>query len=170
MMGETVFPPDFLSFVRDPASDFFGKSEPHEQDNRPILFSTEDATAPQLSPREKTILRCLVEGDTNKSIARKIDIAEATVKVHVKAILRKIRVQNRTQAAIWAMNNGSLTRSASGTSPPQISDASKRLPDPVEAISDVKQIDAPKPVDVVNHEANHVEMALIDRLIRKTIN
>jgi DNA-binding NarL/FixJ family response regulator len=169
MMGETVFPPDFLSFVRDPASDFFGKSEPHEQDNRPILFSTEDATAPQLSPREKTILRCLVEGDTNKSIARKIDIAEATVKVHVKAILRKIRVQNRTQAAIWAMNNGSLTRSASGTSPPQISDASKRLPDPVEAISDVKQIDTPKPVDV-NHEANHVEMTLIDRLIRKTIN
>ena len=119
MMGETVFPPDFLSFVRDPGSDFFGKSEPHEQDNRPILFSTEDATAPQLSPREKTILRCLVEGDTNKSIARKIDIAEATVKVHVKAILCNIGVQNRTQAAIWAMNNGSLTRSASGTSPPQ---------------------------------------------------
>ena len=41
-------------------------------------------------------------------IARKIDIAEATVKVHIKAILRKIRVQNRTQAAVWAMNNGPL--------------------------------------------------------------
>ena len=54
----------------------------------------------------------LIEGDTNKCIARKMDITEATVKVHVKAILRKIRVQNRTQAAIWAMNNGSLTRSA----------------------------------------------------------
>jgi len=34
-----------------------------------------------------------------------MEIAEATVKVHVKAILRKIRVRNRTQAAIWAMNN-----------------------------------------------------------------
>ncbi|MBN8977780.1 MAG: hypothetical protein J0I08_15000, partial [Rhizobiales bacterium] len=46
-----------------------------------------------------------VKGNSNKGIARKIDIAEATVKVHVKAILRKIRVQNRTQAAIWGMNN-----------------------------------------------------------------
>jgi two-component system, NarL family, nitrate/nitrite response regulator NarL len=37
-------------------------------------------------------------------IAHKLRITEATVKVHVKAILRKIRVKNRTQAAIWAMN------------------------------------------------------------------
>jgi len=35
-----------------------------------------------------------------------MNIAEATVKVHVKAILRKIGVDNRTQAAIWAINNG----------------------------------------------------------------
>ena len=48
----------------------------------------------------------LVDGSSNKAIARKINIAEATVKVHVKAILRKIRVNNRTQAAVWAMNNG----------------------------------------------------------------
>ena len=41
-------------------------------------------------------MRCIIEGDFNKCIARKIDVAEATVKVHVKAILRKIRVQNRT--------------------------------------------------------------------------
>ena len=60
----------------------------------------------KLSAREKCILRCLLNGDANKVIARKVDIAEATVKVHVKAILRKIRVQNRTQAAIWAMNCG----------------------------------------------------------------
>jgi two-component system nitrate/nitrite response regulator NarL len=39
-------------------------------------------------------------------IARTCDIAEATVKVHMKSILRKIRVENRTQAAIWAMENG----------------------------------------------------------------
>jgi two-component system nitrate/nitrite response regulator NarL len=60
--------------------------------------------APRLSARERCIVRCLAEGDSNKAIARKIAIAEATVKVHVKAILRKIRVQNRTQAAIWAIN------------------------------------------------------------------
>ena len=46
----------------------------------------------------------IVRGDTNKHIARRYDIAEATVKVHVKAILRKIGVQNRTQAAIWALS------------------------------------------------------------------
>ena len=69
---------------------------------------TESAGAPHLSAQEKRILRYLVEGNSNKAIARKIDIAEATVKVHIKAILRKVRVHNRTQAAIWAMHNGSL--------------------------------------------------------------
>jgi two-component system nitrate/nitrite response regulator NarL len=64
----------------------------------------ESSQARRLSAREKCIVRCLVEGDSNKAIARKIAIAEATVKVHVKAILRKIQVKNRTQAAIWAIN------------------------------------------------------------------
>jgi two-component system nitrate/nitrite response regulator NarL len=82
----------------------------------------EHAAAPHLSPREQSILRCLIEGDSNKRIARKIDIAESTVKVHVKAILRKIRVQNRTQAAIWAMNNGSLARSADKGTLPEIAE------------------------------------------------
>ena len=68
--------------------------------------------APRLSARQIAILRCLVEGASNKIIARKLKIADATVKVHVKAILRKIRVQNRTQAAIWGMHNG-LENSAS---------------------------------------------------------
>jgi len=59
----------------------------------------------------------MVGGDSNKVIARKIDIAEATVKVHVKAILRKIRLSNRTQAAIWAMNNSTLVWSADSEAP-----------------------------------------------------
>tara|TARA_B100000678_G_scaffold112723_1_gene94268 strand:- start:261 stop:548 length:288 start_codon:yes stop_codon:yes gene_type:complete len=45
-------------------------------------------------------------GYPNKVIARRLDIGEATVKVHVKAILRKLNVQNRTQAAICAVNHG----------------------------------------------------------------
>jgi two-component system nitrate/nitrite response regulator NarL len=56
-------------------------------------------------------------------IARKIDITEATVKVHVKAILRKIRVHNRTQAAIWAMNNG-VSLWSGPPAPPTIVDVS----------------------------------------------
>ena len=72
-----------------------------EQPGKAIFVTPEDALAPQLSSREKSVLRCLIKGNSNKCIARKMDIAEGTVKVHVKAILRKIRVHNRTQAAIW---------------------------------------------------------------------
>jgi two-component system, NarL family, nitrate/nitrite response regulator NarL len=61
---------------------------------------------PHLSERETQILDGLVKGHANKVIARTCDITEATVKVHMKSILRKIRVDNRTQAAIWAMANG----------------------------------------------------------------
>lgn len=59
-----------------------------------------------LSDRELEILRCLVNGDANKVIANRLDITEATVKVHMKSLLRKIKAGNRTQAAIWALNHG----------------------------------------------------------------
>jgi two-component system, NarL family, nitrate/nitrite response regulator NarL len=57
-----------------------------------------------LSEREIGILECLVNGDANKMISRRLNIAEPTVKVHVKSILRKLQLSNRTQAAIWAIN------------------------------------------------------------------
>src|SRR6185312_3176063 len=94
-----------------------------DENERAIFVATED-TAPQLSPREKSILRCLIEGDSNKCIARKIGIADATVKVHVKAILRKIQVQNRTQAATWAMNHGA--RAELSNAPPSGRDIDRR--------------------------------------------
>ena len=56
-----------------------------------------------LSERESEILRGLVAGQSNKAIARDLHISEATVKVHVKALLRKMQVTNRTQAAISAL-------------------------------------------------------------------
>lgn len=59
-----------------------------------------------LTEREIEILGRLVLGEANKIISRQLHITEATVKVHVKAILRKLQVLNRTQAAIWAVNNG----------------------------------------------------------------
>lgn len=61
---------------------------------------------PRLSERESQILDSIVRGYSNKIIARKCGITEATVKVHMKSILRKIQVVNRTQAAVWAMKNG----------------------------------------------------------------
>ncbi len=59
----------------------------------------------KLSAREVAILERIVRGDSNKQAARFFRIAEPTVKAHVKAILRKIGANNRTQAAIWAFNH-----------------------------------------------------------------
>ena len=105
MLGATIMPSEIL------ASIFDLEDEAINQDigaNAEALVEAASNDVPHLSAQEKRILRHLVEGDSNKLIARKIDIAEATVKVHIKAILRKIRVHNRTQAAIWAIGNGSL--------------------------------------------------------------
>jgi two-component system, NarL family, nitrate/nitrite response regulator NarL len=60
----------------------------------------------KFSPRETEVLSRLVHGTCNKLIARDLGIADSTVKVHVKSLLRKLRLVNRTQAAVWASNNG----------------------------------------------------------------
>jgi len=164
MMGETIFPRAFLSFVLNPDSNHLDAAVSRDEND---LVTTEDTIGPQLSPQEKSILRCLIEGDTNKCIARKIDIAEATVKVHVKAILRKIRVQNRTQAAIWGMNNGSLARPANNKFSLLNSDVNKRPPNLVGEIPEIKRVDVPEPLGVIDHEAIRLEAPCADRLIRK---
>lgn len=64
------------------------------------------AEAARLSERERELLRWLIMGCPNKVISRHMEISEATVKVHVKALFRKLDVKNRTQAAIWAANRG----------------------------------------------------------------
>jgi two-component system nitrate/nitrite response regulator NarL len=67
--------------------------------------SDESGDIPSLSRREMRILHMLMQGASNKTIAVKLVITESTVKVHIKAILRKLRLQNRTQAALWARDN-----------------------------------------------------------------
>jgi DNA-binding NarL/FixJ family response regulator len=169
-MGETIFPPAFLSFALDSESNLVDKAKLRVENAEAILVTTKDTIAPHLSPREKSILQCLIEGDSNKCIARKIDIAEATVKVHVKAILRKVRVQNRTQAAIWGMNHGSLASPGNGCALPSTVDTSARLAKSLEAISEIKQIEASNPLRMITPQANHVGVPRIDGLIRKSIN
>lgn len=71
----------------------------------------------KFSAREVEIIRCLCEGQSNKMVARNLDITVATVKVHLKTILRKSGFANRTQIATWAVQNG-LTPTAHDT-PPQ---------------------------------------------------
>jgi DNA-binding NarL/FixJ family response regulator len=171
IMGETVFPPAFLSFALDPKSDQVGQAVVRNETEQAILYRTEDTVAPQLSPREKSILQCLIEGYSNKCIARKIDIAEATVKVHVKAILRKIRVQNRTQAAIWAMNHGGLAKPANCYALPSAADTSRRIANSLEQICEIKEMQASDPIEVISpHQVNRVGVPRIDGLVPKSIN
>jgi two-component system nitrate/nitrite response regulator NarL len=59
-----------------------------------------------LSQRELEIIRALAGGHSNKAIAKELTITEATVKVHLKAVLRKLGATNRTQVAIWAVQHG----------------------------------------------------------------
>lgn len=57
----------------------------------------------QLTPREMDILKCLAKGKSNKVIGTKLSITEATVKVHVKNLLRKLKLKTRVEAAVWAV-------------------------------------------------------------------
>lgn len=93
-LGEKVMPSQLADALPD--------SESHHNGLEVVPLS---GTA-NLSDRESEILRCLVLGYPNKVISRHLRISEATVKVHVKAVLRKLRVQNRTQAAIWGVAHG----------------------------------------------------------------
>lgn len=60
----------------------------------------------ELTARERQILEYLADGLSNKMIARALDIADGTVKLHVKAILRKLGVRSRVQAAVTAVEHG----------------------------------------------------------------
>jgi two-component system, NarL family, nitrate/nitrite response regulator NarL len=63
-------------------------------------------TQKNLTQREQQILQCLLNAYSNKHIARALNISEGTVKVHLKSLMKKIAAGNRTQAALWARNNG----------------------------------------------------------------
>ena len=93
--GEKVFPSGMATLLPDFASKVHYAS-PHGLDLGGL----------NLSGRELEILKCLTEGQSNKSIARNLDIAESTVKVHVKRILQKTNATNRTQAALWGVSRG----------------------------------------------------------------
>jgi len=65
-----------------------------------------DQTRNALTPRQRDVLAMLRQGKSNKEIARDLNLAEITVKLHVTAILRALGVENRTQAAILAAKIG----------------------------------------------------------------
>ena len=92
-LGEKVFPTKLATMITSGQLD-------------PTAAEARVSSVKGLSEREREILRCLLHGQSNKVIARQLDITEATVKVHLKAVLRKLNVSNRTQAAIWAISHG----------------------------------------------------------------
>lgn len=59
-----------------------------------------------LSPREMEILECIAKGSSNKEIARELKISDQTVKNHITSILRKLNVNDRTEAAVYALRHG----------------------------------------------------------------
>jgi two-component system nitrate/nitrite response regulator NarL len=92
LMGEKVFPTDLAHLL---INNRFTAQTNGASDSGRIL-----------SARETEILACLVNGHSNKAIANRLQITEGTVKMHLKGVLKKINAQNRTQAAIWALQNG----------------------------------------------------------------
>jgi two-component system, NarL family, nitrate/nitrite response regulator NarL len=98
MLGESVLPFEVLRSLMDAAPP---KPDQPLQDNM-LEPTLPDLNTCKFSAREAQVLSYLRGGTLNKIIARQFDVTEATIKVHVKAILRKIGVANRTQAAMWA--------------------------------------------------------------------
>ena len=92
-LGEKVFPTKLATMITS------GQIDPTVAEARAPFMKG-------MSEREREILRSLQHGHANKVIARQLGITEATVKVHLKAVLRKLNVSNRTQAALWAVRNG----------------------------------------------------------------
>ncbi len=75
-------------------------------EGQPAGASASTATVTPLSPREMEILELVTRGASNKEIAHRLTISEQTVKNHMTAVLRKLRVDDRTQAAVYALRHG----------------------------------------------------------------
>ena len=73
---------------------------------RTLLTARAERDRPELSERERQVLRCVAQGKPNKLIARELGISEKTVKTHLTHIFQQIGVTDRTQAALWARENG----------------------------------------------------------------
>ena len=88
MAGESVISPEMTSKLVSA----FQATPPSAVDTDPIQ---------SLSAREREILTLIAKGASNKEVARELGIAEATVKIHVQHILRKLNLNSRVQAAVY---------------------------------------------------------------------
>lgn len=93
-LGERVYPSAMIDLLSEKRSNLLENNNPGPE-----------AEAANLTQREMDVLTFLMIGHSNKLIARELSLSEATIKVHVKAILRKLDVGNRTQAAMWGTSH-----------------------------------------------------------------
>lgn len=92
-VGENVFPSDLATLIAAPH--FLGPDD-----------SGGELKAPSLTDREVEILRHLAAGQSNHAIAETLELSDAAVGADIRQLLRKLRVSNRTQAALWAVSRG----------------------------------------------------------------
>ncbi len=99
-LGERVFPASLIgALLKDPGMGSSPTPVPE------VYQNLADPATAQLSKRERQILASLAVGRSNKQIAEENNLTEATIKVHLRNILRKIHATNRTQAAVWAITH-----------------------------------------------------------------
>lgn len=102
-------PEDLLTAIDEALN---GRTAIDERLNARLVHAIrEEATAKQrdtatLTNREKEVLQALALGRSNKLIARSLDVSEATIKVHVKKLLKKLGFRSRLEAAVWAVGRG----------------------------------------------------------------
>src|SRR5699024_1020960 len=76
-----------------------------ELDNNDMVEVIDEPPRKLYSKREGEILQLLVDGQSNRQIAKTLDISEKTVKNHVSSLFKKLQVNDRTQAAVMAIRN-----------------------------------------------------------------
>src|SRR5690554_5934379 len=96
--GESVFPSDLMEKVMNR---YHRLSEEYSR-----IQSAATLDELQLTPRELEVLQCIVQGMSNKEIATRLFISEKTVKNHITSLFRKLNVDDRTQAAVYAVTKG----------------------------------------------------------------
>ena len=98
--GESVMSPQVSTILLDAV-------------RKPIIEKKPKKESVHLTPRESEIIIMLAQGESNKSIARTLSLAESTVKIHVQGILRKLNISSRVQAAVYAVEHGLVPNSDS---------------------------------------------------------
>jgi DNA-binding NarL/FixJ family response regulator len=103
---------DLASSVNRSDHDHLGtKAQPSALGNQHAGAKT---VQPQMTPRQAAVIACICVGDSNKAIAHKLGMTETAVKVHMREIMRKLGVFNRTQVALVAARSGLDSRSVAG--------------------------------------------------------